>query len=137
MLYMYDCRSPLPGASIWCYICTTAGVHYQERPSGAIYVRLQESITRSVHLVLYMYDCRSPLPGASIWCYICTTVGPLPVHLVLYMYDWESITRSVHLVLYMYDCRSPLPGASIWCYICTTVGAHYQERPSGAIYVRL
>ena len=44
---------------------------------------------------------------------------------------------SVHLVLYMYDCRSPLPGASIWCYICTTVGAHYQERPSGAIYVRL
>ena len=61
----------------------------------------------SVHLVLYMYDCRSPLPGASIWCYICTTVGVL------------------------------LPGASIWCYICTTVGVHYQERPSGAIYVRL
>ena len=40
VLYMYDCRSPLPGASIWCYICTTVGVHYHERPSGAIYVRL-------------------------------------------------------------------------------------------------
>ena len=36
VLYMYDCRSPLPGASIWCYICTTVGVHYQERPSGYI-----------------------------------------------------------------------------------------------------
>ena len=52
VLYMYDCRSPLPGASIWCYICTTVGVHYdicttvtvgvhyQERPSGTIYVQL-------------------------------------------------------------------------------------------------
>ena len=40
VLYMYDCRSPLPGASICCYICTTVGAHYQERPSGAIYVRL-------------------------------------------------------------------------------------------------
>ena len=76
MLYMYDCRSPLPGASIWCYICTTVGVHYQERPSGAIYVRLS-----GVHCqerpsgAIYMYDCRSPLLGASIWCYICTTVG--------------------------------------------------------------